>query len=360
MHVDGFRFDLASVLGREKTGFQKSSSFFDAISQDPVLTRVKLIAEPWDLGTYEIGNFPVDWSEWNGKFRDTMRKFGKGDAGQVRDLGWRLTGSADLYADDGRAPYNSINFITCHDGFTMNDLVSYNEKHNEANLEENRDGSNDNNSWNFGVEGVTDGPEIIKLRRQLVKNFFCYLVFSSGTPMILGGDEFMRTQNGNNNAYCQDNETSWFNWNMAKQNSGMIDFLKKCLNLTKDYTVLQNRRFFTHGTPKDGLNITWYDKKGTEPDWFDIENRTLCFKLDGHANGTACIPGYYLFFILNGSHESQWVTLPNIDSGKKWYRIIDTSLEHGLDFVNHGKEPLVNPPEFYIANPRTTVVLVGK
>ena len=161
MHVDGFRFDLASVLGREDGFFQKSASFFDAISQDPVLNRVKLIAEPWDLGTYQVGNFPMDWSEWNGKFRDTMRKFGKGDAGQVKDLGWRLTGSADLYGDDGRSAYNSINFITCHDGFTLNDLVSYNVKHNEANLEDNRDGTNDNNSWNCGVEGETEDVHII-------------------------------------------------------------------------------------------------------------------------------------------------------------------------------------------------------
>ena len=201
MHVDGFRFDLASVLGREGGPFENSASFFDAISQDPVLSRVKLIAEPWDLGTYQVGNFPVDWSEWNGRFRDTVRRFGKGDGGQVPELGGRLTGSADLYGDDGRSAYNSINFITCHDGFTLADLVTYNEKHNEANLEENRDGTNDNNSWNCGAEGPTDDPVIVRLRKQQIKNFACSLLFAAGTPMLLGGDEFMRTQRGNNNAY---------------------------------------------------------------------------------------------------------------------------------------------------------------
>ncbi len=233
MHVDGFRFDLASVLGREYGGFRRSASFFDAISQDPILTRTKLIAEPWDLGTYQVGNFPVDWSEWNGRFRDTMRKFGKGDAGQLRDLGWRLTGSADLYEDDGRSAYNSVNFITCHDGFTLNDLVSYNYKHNDANLENNNDGSNDNSSWNCGWEGKTDDPGIVALRKQLVKNFACSLLFSSGTPMILGGDEFMRSQKGNNNAYCQDNELSWFDWNE--------------IGMQKDLSLFSKRRSPSHG-----------------------------------------------------------------------------------------------------------------
>ena len=244
MHVDGFRFDLASVLGRENGPFQKSASFFDAISQDPILNRVKLIAEPWDIGTYQVGNFPVDWSEWNGKFRDTIRRFGKGDGGQVKDLGWRLTGSADLYGDDGRSAYNSINFITCHDGFTLHDLVSYNNKHNEANLENNQDGSNDNHSWNCGVEGETEDLPVINLRKQLIKNYICYLLFSCGTPMILGGDEFMRTQRGNNNAYCQDNEISWFQWDEVEKNWDIFDFFKKAIAFEKRYTILQRRKFF--------------------------------------------------------------------------------------------------------------------
>jgi isoamylase len=200
MHVDGFRFDLASVLGRGAAGyFQSSASFFDTISQDPVLSRAILVAEPWDIGTYQVGNFPVDWSEWNGRFRDTIRRFVKGDAGQVADLGWRLTGSADLYGEDGRSAYNSINFVTCHDGFTLYDLVSYNDKHNERNGENNQDGANDNHSWNCGVEGDSDDPAVLTLRKQLMKNHVCCLLFASGTPMLLGGDEFMRSQHGNNN-----------------------------------------------------------------------------------------------------------------------------------------------------------------
>src|SRR5262249_13697400 len=187
MHVDGFRFDLASVLGRTaQGGYRSSAAFFDAVSQDPVLNRVVLIAEPWDLATYELGNFPVDWSEGNGRFRDTTRKFVKGDAGQLADLGWRLTGSADLYGEDGRSAYNSVNFITCHDGYTLNDLVSYESKHNERNGENNQDGANDNHSWNCGVEGRTDDPAVVALRHRLARNFVCHLLFSSGTPMILG------------------------------------------------------------------------------------------------------------------------------------------------------------------------------
>ncbi len=226
MRVDGFRFDLASVLGRGEQGhFQSSASFFDAVAQDPVLNRVIMIAEPWDIGTYQVGNFPVDWSEWNGRFRDTMRCFAKGDTGQAAEMGRRLTGSADLYGDDGRSAYNSINFITCHDGFTLHDLVSYNNKHNEQNGEHNQDGSNDNNSWNCGVEGDTDDPGVRALRLQMMKNHACHLLFASGTPMILGGDEFARTQHGNNNAYCQDNDISWFDWDLAASNHDLRHLL---------------------------------------------------------------------------------------------------------------------------------------
>ncbi len=256
MHVDGFRFDLAAVLGREDGMFEKSASFFDAISQDPVLNRVKLIAEPWDLATYQVGGFPVDWSEWNGRFRDTVRRFVKGDANQVRDLGWRLTGSADLYADDGRSPYNSINFVTCHDGFTLWDLVSYNGKHNDANGEENRDGSDDNNSWNCGVEGETDAEGVNRLRRQLAKNYICLLLFSSGTPMLLGGDEFLRTQGGNNNAYCQDNETSWFDWREVERNADFLTFTKKAIAFMRRFPLLQRRKFYGNG----GAQIAWFGR----------------------------------------------------------------------------------------------------
>jgi glycogen operon protein len=361
MHVDGFRFDLASVLGREDGFFQKSASFFDAISQDPVLNRIKLIAEPWDIGTYQVGNFPVDWSEWNGKFRDTMRRFGKGDGGQVRDLGWRLTGSADLYADDGRSAYNSIDFITCHDGFTLHDLVSYNSKHNEANLENNQDGSNDNNSWNCGVEGETDDSNILNLRTQLIKNYVCYLLYSSGTPMILGGDECLRTQKGNNNAYCQDNEMSWFHWEDVRKNSDILNFFKKAIAFEKRYSILQRRKVFL-GKDLDAdhiPDIAWFGKDLERPLWDDSELRTLCYQLDGGEERSEL--GYYqLFFILNADFCLQSIRLPELPNGQKWYRVIDTSLKEGEDFLDTGKEILIDPPDHYLANPRSTVVLIGK
>ena len=361
MHVDGFRFDLASVLGRKDGLFQKSASFFDAISQDPVLNHVKLIAEPWDIGTYQVGNFPVDWSEWNGKFRDTIRRFGKGDGGQVRDLGWRLTGSADLYGDDGRSAYNSINFITCHDGFTLNDLVSYNHKHNEINLEDNRDGSDDNNSWNCGVEGETNDAHVINLRKKLIKNDVCCLLFSCGTPMILGGDEFMRTQKGNNNAYCQDNDISWFHWDDVGKNTDIRNFFKKAIDFVKRYTILQRRKFFW-GEDLDVDHIpdfTWFGKDLGNPSWDDPELRTLCFQLDG-GDEKSELGDYHLFFILNADFNLQYITLPKLASDKQWYRVIDTSLKSGEDFLDVGKEVWVNPSDHYLANPRSTVVLIRK
>ncbi len=361
MHVDGFRFDLASVLGREEGIFQKSSGFFDAISQDPVLSRVKLIAEPWDLGTYQVGNFPIDWSEWNGRFRDTVRKFGKGDGGQIRDLGWRLTGSADLYRDDGRSAYNSINFITCHDGFTLNDLVSYNYKHNEANLEDNRDGVGENNSWNCGVEGETDETDVIRLRRQIAKNFACYLLFSCGTPMILGGDEFLRTQRGNNNAYCQDNELSWFNWYLADENADIFEFFKKAIAFTKRYTILQRRKFFS-GRDADGdtiPDIMWFGNDLGKPRWDDPELRTLCYQLDGGEERTV-LGDYQLFIILNSDFRAQRICVPQLSGGRRWHRVIDTSLKSGDDFLSEGREVPLDPPDHYLANPRSTVVLLGK
>jgi glycogen operon protein len=361
MHVDGFRFDLASVLGREDGFFQKSASFFDAIAQDPALNHIKLIAEPWDIGTYQVGNFPVDWSEWNGKFRDTVRKFGKGDGGQVKDLGWRLTGSADLYGEDGRSAYNSINLITCHDGFTLHDLVSYNHKHNEANLEDNRDGSNDDNSWNGGVEGETDDVNVITLRKQLIKNYFCYLLFSCGTPMILGGDEFMRTQKGNNNAYCQDNEISWFQWERVKENSDILYFFKKAIAFEKRYTILQRRKFFL-GMDLDVDHVpdlTWFGKDLGKPFWEDPELRTLCYQFDGGEEKSE-LGDYHLFFILNADFNLQPISLPELTEGKQWYRVIDTSLKSGEDFLDVGKEIRIDPPDHYLANPRSTVVLIGK
>jgi glycogen operon protein len=361
MHVDGFRFDLASVLGREEGMFLKSAAFFDAISQDPVLNRVKLIAEPWDLGTYQVGNFPVDWSEWNGRFRDTLRRFVKGDGGQVPECGWRLTGSADLYGDDGRSAYNSINFITCHDGFTLRDLVSFNGKHNEANLEGNRDGTDDNNSWNCGAEGETDDSGVLSLRKRQVKNFACTLLFAAGTPMILGGDECFRTQRGNNNAYCQDNEISWFDWQEAERHADVLTFFQKAIALTRRYPVLQCRNFFTgRDSNNNGIpDIQWFGTDLHEPAWNDPELHTLCYMLDGGEEPSGA-GDYALFLILNADFRPQLVRLPALPGGKPWRRILDTSLRAGDDFLDEGREALIDPPTQYPANPRSTVVLLGK
>ncbi len=360
MHVDGFRFDLASVLGREGGGFERSAAFFDTISQDPVLGTVKLIAEPWDLGTYQVGNFPVDWSEWNGRFRDTVRRFQVGEGGQISELGWRLTGSADLYGDDGRSAYQSINFVTCHDGFTLSDLVSYNEKHNEANGENNLDGTNDNHSWNCGAEGGTADPAILGLRRQMVKNFACLLLFSSGTPMILGGDEFLRTQKGNNNAYCQDNDISWFDWRLAEKNAGMGEFFRKTIALTRRYPILQRRKFLL-GEDLDNdqiKDITWYDTNLNRPDWNNPTVRTLCLMLDGGEEKSEA-GDYLLFLIFNADPSLQQVMLP-ATGRSRWYRVIDTSLPEGEDFLEAGKEIPLDPQDHYLANGRSTVLLLGQ
>jgi glycogen operon protein len=363
MKVDGFRFDLASVLGRagQQGAFEASSPFFDAVAQDPILNRVIMIAEPWDIGTYQVGNFPVDWSEWNGKFRDTFRAFGKGDTGTLADVGWRLTGSADLYGEDGRSAFNSINFVTCHDGFTLNDLVSYNGKHNEKNGESNHDGSDDNHSWNCGVEGETTDPEVTALRKKLMKNFACYLFFASGTPMILGGDEFARTQQGNNNAYCQDNEVNWFDWTRAERNKDLVEFFRKTIALTRRFPILQRRKFFLgKDLDDDGVpDLTWYSPDLAAPGWQDANARTVCVQLDASEDGSSKDVDR-LFFIYNAHYDSQWVKLPQLPAGEGWYRAIDTSLPSGDDFLDPGKEIAIDPPDHYLANPRSTVVLLAQ
>jgi glycogen operon protein len=363
MHVDGFRFDLASVLGRTGSGdgFASTAPFFEAVLADPVLRNAILIAEPWDIGTYQVGNFPVDWSEWNGRFRDTLRRFTKGDAGQLPDLGHRLTGSADLYGDDGRSAYNSINFVTCHDGFTLHDLVAYNGKHNDANGEDNRDGSDDNNSWNCGAEGATDDARVLGLRRQLAKNHICTLLFACGTPMLLGGDEFLRTQGGNNNAYCQDNAISWFDWSLAERNSDFLGFVRQAIAMTRRFPVLQRRKFLL-GTDLDADRIpdlSWFGPNGGAPEWSNADSRTLCYQLDTDDT----LPGgtvVSLFFILNADYRNQWVVLPPSGGSYAWHRIIDTSLPPGQDFAEPDAEVRIDPADYYIANARSTVVLVAR
>jgi glycogen operon protein len=364
MHVDGFRFDLASVLGREENGaFRSAGPFFDAVAQDPVLNRAIMIAEPWDIGTYQVGNFPVDWSEWNGRFRDTVRRFGKGDSGQLPDLGWRLTGSADLYGDDGRSAYNSINFITCHDGFTLHDLVSYNGKHNEANGENNNDGCNDNSSWNCGAEGDTTDAGVLALRRQLMKNYACLLLFASGTPMLLGGDEFARTQRGNNNAYCQDNAISWFDWNLAAKNDDLVEFFRKAIAFVGRFPILQRRKFaLNEDLDDDNIpDFSWFGSNGDGggPDWGNPDARTICVQLDA-STVPGELTGQRLFFIGNAHFQPRKVNLPPLDGAIHWRRVIDTSLAAGLDFAEEGKEIVLDPGDFYLANPRSTVVLLAR
>ena len=247
MHVDGFRFDLASTLARGERDFDTLSSFFDAVHQDPVLSQVKLIAEPWDIGEggYQVGNFPAIWSEWNAPYRDAVRRFWRGDDNQSAEMGYRLTGSSDIYEKLGRRPYASINFITAHDGFTLHDLVSYNEKHNEANGEDNNDGTNDNLSGNWGVEGPTDDAAIVALRERVKRSFLATLAFSQGVPMMLGGDEIGRTQQGNNNAYCQDNEISWYNWQLSPEQTELLEFTRRVFALRKEHPSLRRRNFFS-------------------------------------------------------------------------------------------------------------------
>ncbi|TAL36787.1 MAG: glycogen debranching enzyme GlgX [Spirochaetes bacterium] len=361
MHVDGFRFDLASVLGRGHAGFERSASFFDAIAQDPVLSRVKLIAEPWDLGTYQAGNFPVDWSEWNGRFRDAARRFGKGDSGTLSEMGWRITGSADLYADDGRTAYNSVNFITCHDGFTLCDLVSYGRKHNEANLEENRDGSDDNNSWNCGYEGPTAEPYINELRARMAKNHLCILLFSLGTPMLLGGDEFMRTQRGNNNAYCQDNDLSWFDWGLAEKNAGMIEFCRKAIAFRRRHRVLHGRKFLLgRDLDADGVpDITWFDERLGTPDWNNPENRTLCYRLDCN-DADRDGENYFLFFIFNADFNAHEVMLPPLDGPYRWRRVIDTALTAPDDIAEEEAAAPRADTGVYPVKPRSVAVMIAR
>ena len=361
MHVDGFRFDLASVLGREDGSFRGSASFFDAVSQDPVLHRVKLIAEPWDLGTYQVGNFPVDWAEWNGRFRDTVRRFGKGDGGQVSDLAARLTGSADLYGEDGRSAYMSVNFVTCHDGFTLRDLVSYDSKHNDANLEGNRDGTDDNLSWNCGLEGETADQEVNLLRKRLVRNHASILLFAAGTPMILGGDEIFRTQRGNNNAYCQDSEISWFDWEDRRRHADVFLFFRRAIDLCRRYPILQRRKFFS-GRDLSGdqvPDISWYGPALGPPAWSDPELRTLCCQLDGGEEPSPEGP-YRIFLILNADWRERPVRVPPLPAGGSWRRVMDTSLEPGTEILEVDREVPIDPADRYLAAPRSTVVLLGR
>ena len=337
MHVDGFRFDLASTLARELHEVDKLGAFFDIIHQDPVLSQVKLIAEPWDLGEggYQVGNFPVGWTEWNGKYRDCVRRFWKGDGGTVNEFATRLCGSADLYSHSGRRPYASINFVTCHDGFTLRDLVSYNDKHNEANGEENRDGNNDNQSWNCGVEGPTDDPEILQLRERQMRNFLATLFISQGVPMLLAGDEFGHTQNGTNNAYCQDNETTWLNWNLTEKQRELIAFTSRLTRLQREQPVLHRRTFF-QGTSIRGAEmqeVTWFEPSGeemTDEQWNAGYVRAFAVRLAGDAipesdSRGRVIVGDTLAMFFNAHHEPVTFVLPRQPNHTHWRLAVNTA-----------------------------------
>ncbi|MGA2354126.1 MAG: glycogen debranching protein GlgX [Terriglobales bacterium] len=342
MHVDGFRFDLAATLARELHEVNRLGAFLDIIHQDPVLSQVKLIAEPWDLGEggYQVGNFPVGWAEWNDRYRDTVRGYWKGDFGLVGDLAYRITGSSDLYAHSGRRPYASVNFVTAHDGFTLQDLVSYNDKHNEANGENNRDGTDNNRSWNCGVEGSTDDPEIQALRAKQKRNFLATLLLSQGVPMIYGGDSIGHTQLGNNNAYCQDNEISWLNWNVSAQDRDLLAFVQRMINLRKKHPVLHRRRFF-QGRPIKGANVKdvlWLKPNGqemNEEEWRDPGVRCLGMFLSGQGLDETDERGRKLsdenfLILLNAHHEDAPFTLPEFHPGARWSAWMDTSREAGL------------------------------
>jgi isoamylase len=342
MHVDGFRFDLAAALARELHEVDRLGAFFDIIRQDPVLNRVKLIAEPWDLGEggYQVGNFPPGWAEWNDRYRDTMRAYWKGDGGLIGEFALRLTGSSDLYNRSSRRPYASINFVAAHDGFTLRDLVSYNEKHNEANGEENRDGHNNNLAWNCGAEGPTDDPEILALRERQSRNLLATLFLSQGVPMLLAGDELGRTQDGNNNAYCQDNATSWVDWTPDERRDRLVEFVRRMIALRRAHPVFRRRDFF-QGRPIHGTevkDIAWFKPDGTEmtdQEWEHEFARSLGVYLAGEALAEVDARGrpvrdQDLLVLFNAHHETVQFKLPAHAGPGRWFALLDTAHEHGL------------------------------
>jgi glycogen operon protein len=335
MHVDGFRFDLASALARTLHEVDRLSAFFDIIQQDPVISQVKLIAEPWDVGEggYQVGNFPPGWSEWNGEYRDCVRDYWRGQERTLPDLAYRLTGSSDLYDHGGRKPWASVNFVTCHDGFSLADLVAYNEKHNEQNFEDNRDGEEHNRSWNCGVEGPTDDKEILELRRKQVRNLLATLVLSQGVPMLLSGDEIGRTQRGNNNAYCQDNEVSWLDWEHADEE--LLAFTRRLFALRSDHPVFHRRRFF-QGRPLHGAGVSdvaWFAPDGnemTEGDWKVAFAKAIGMFLNGAELPPSPIAGERtmddsFFVVLNSHWEPIEFVLPELRFGARWCYLLDTA-----------------------------------
>ncbi|MBF0132772.1 MAG: glycogen debranching protein GlgX [Magnetococcales bacterium] len=367
MHVDGFRFDLASALARELHAVDRLSAFFDILVQDPVLSQVKLIAEPWDLGEcgYQVGNFPAGWGEWNDRYRDTIRGYWKGDAGLIGDLAKRLTGSSDFYDHSGRKPCASINFITSHDGFTLHDLVSYNDKHNEASGEDNRDGSNNNNSWNCGIEGSSNDAEINALRERQKRNLLATLLFSQGVPMITAGDEMGRTQRGNNNAYCQDNELSWVNWDLSDADQKFLTFVQKIIAIRTSHPVFRRRNFFQgitiHGS--DTKDIYWFKPDGcvmNDDEWAHDFARCLGVFLVGTTmleqdrRGQPILDDNFLL-LFNSDYQNISFCLPTIGDECRWKGIIDTHIPD-----NKEPEGLFKSGDTYPLEGRSFVLLVQK
>ena len=360
MHVDGFRFDLAATLARELHDVDRLSAFFDLVQQDPIVSQVKLIAEPWDVGEggYQVGNFPGLWTEWNGKYRDTVRDYWRGEPATLGEFASRLTGSSDLYEATGRRPSASINFVTAHDGFTLNDLVSYNEKHNLANGEDNRDGESHNRSWNCGVEGPTDDPEIMALRRRQMRNFWATLMLSQGTPMITHGDELGRTQNGNNNVYCQDSELSWMDWSLVDKNSDLLAFARKATTLRKNHPVFRRRRFFEGEPIRSGdevRDIAWLNpssREMTHEDWGESIHKCVAVFLNGeaitapNARGEQVVDDSFLLCFNAGEEPVEFV-MPNDDYAREWTVELDTNDPVGVkddaDHVMNAGEQLVVP-----------------
>jgi isoamylase len=338
MHVDGFRFDLASALARELFDVDRLGSFFDTIGQDPVLSQVKLIAEPWDVGAggYQVGNFPPGWNEWNDKYRDTLRAYWKGDGGLIGDFARRFMGSSDLYEASGRKPHASVNFITAHDGFTLHDLVSYNGKHNEANGEENRDGNDNNLSWNCGVEGPSDDAVVNALRERQKRNLVVSLLLSQGVPMLLAGDELGHTQNGNNNAYCQDNEISWLNWELGQKEEQLYEFVAQVIDLRRQHPVFSRRRFLQEQNAADETKeVMWLTPDGremTELEWNQAFARCLGVYLAGTAirridrRGQAVKDNNFLV-LFNAHHEPIDFVLPQLVQESAWMAVLDTALD---------------------------------
>ena len=361
LHVDGFRFDLASTLARELYEVDRLGAFFDIIHQDPILSQVKLIAEPWDVGEggYQVGNFPVLWSEWNGKYRDNVRRFWKGDGDTLSEFATRLSGSSDLYQGDGRKPYASINFITCHDGFNLRDLVSYNEKHNEANGENNQDGSSDNDSWNCGAEGPTEDPGINGLRWQQKRNLMTTLILSQGVPMLLAGDELGHTQNGNNNTYCQDNELTWLSWDLDEEQKGFCEFVRNLIGILRTQPVFQRRKFFLGRAIRgQGIkDISWFEPSGqemTEEAWSTGYARCLGMRLAGDLIGEIDergepIKGDSILLLMNAHHEAISFMLPKTRGGQRWERVLDTA-------DPQGESPQYNGAEGYDLQARSIAV----